>query len=1033
MAMEVADLFVRVNTMFDGAGLAKGAAEGESFSKKFTTAMNNVAKGTVLAAVGIGVESVKMAADFQTQMTKLVTSAGESSNAIKNVVGPGILKMSVDTATSVKKLGDAMYWVESGGFHGAQGLAVLQAAAEGARAEGANVHSVANALTTVLNNYFPKAAQMSADALQHLSIGTMNQLITAVGLGKTTMELFSNSLSTVLPEAAAVHISFAEVAGALAVMTAKGETAEHATQLLNATIRNIDRPSAIAAKAMAQMGLDATDLQQHLGERGLTGTLGMIESAILKHMGPSGLYLQKSFNDSAAAAKSAKTMYDSMSGSVKDLATKLLNGSISVGDYAKAVKGLPVDQAAVAGQFLTMTKSADGFNSQLRAGKPSAQTFLGLLNQIMGGASGMQVQLELGGASAVIFGDDVKQIGGALSETGNHVKGWGEITETFNFKLQRLNSEAQVLAIKLGDFLIPKIEAVAGWFSKHIGLTQTLAGIIGGLLVANVVRLGVEMGVNLVKAIMQAGAAMSAFAAKNTAGMWESTIGGAGRATAAMKTLATAEAEAAVVAQATAAKMAGQGQQLALFAAPTAAIKGVAVAEAEAGAAAVAQVPRFGAMAAAETGAATAAKGLGASLLGALGPIGLIVGAAGLLGHELGKLTGVGDHTALNMTKMTQSFIEAGRGSGQAQQQIEGVYRVLATMNAMGGSNKAISSFDQGLVQLVQSGHADLAAQMVRRFDDAVTAGGQNAQGANTKLHGYNQALADTKLQSELTKDSTNGLANSEQRLSGQFDQMSNKINASAALENLHGQFLQLTDSVQANGATLDASSAKGNANRQVIAGLAQQIASYGATVKSQTGDQNAANQAMAVEYDRLMAAGKAAGFNTGQVQALLGQLGLIRPSYSTQISANTNPAYRAVNDFVNWANYQSAAIRVSASGVKAQASGGIVTGPGTGTSDSVPMRLSAGEYVIRASSVNKMPRRLFDALNMGDTATARDILAGSSGRGGGGMMVGQTVNNFYFTIHGSVLAERDLLEKIETRVLQVNSRNINNGLAFSR
>ena len=45
---------------------------------------------------------------------------------------------------------------------------------------------------------------------------------------------------------------------------------------------------------------------------------------------------------------------------------------------------------------------------------------------------------------------------------------------------------------------------------------------------------------------------------------------------------------------------------------------------------------------------------------------------------------------------------------------------------------------------------------------------------------------------------------------------------------------------------------------------------------------------------------------------------------------------------------------------------GGNVTGPGTGTSDSIPALLSNGEYVIKAKSVQKYGKETFDALNAG-------------------------------------------------------------------
>lgn len=47
-------------------------------------------------------------------------------------------------------------------------------------------------------------------------------------------------------------------------------------------------------------------------------------------------------------------------------------------------------------------------------------------------------------------------------------------------------------------------------------------------------------------------------------------------------------------------------------------------------------------------------------------------------------------------------------------------------------------------------------------------------------------------------------------------------------------------------------------------------------------------------------------------------------------------------------------------------ATGGYISGPGTGTSDSIPALLSNGEYVIRAAAVRKLGKRHLDMLNRG-------------------------------------------------------------------
>lgn len=62
-------------------------------------------------------------------------------------------------------------------------------------------------------------------------------------------------------------------------------------------------------------------------------------------------------------------------------------------------------------------------------------------------------------------------------------------------------------------------------------------------------------------------------------------------------------------------------------------------------------------------------------------------------------------------------------------------------------------------------------------------------------------------------------------------------------------------------------------------------------------------------------------------------------------------------------------------------AAGGYISGPGTSTSDSIPARLSDGEYVIRAAAVRKYGTGMFDALNRGVAkfATGGQVGSGSS------------------------------------------------------
>lgn len=105
------------------------------------------------------------------------------------------------------------------------------------------------------------------------------------------------------------------------------------------------------------------------------------------------------------------------------------------------------------------------------------------------------------------------------------------------------------------------------------------------------------------------------------------------------------------------------------------------------------------------------------------------------------------------------------------------------------------------------------------------------------------------------------------------------------------------------------------------------------------------------------------------------------------RVAANvvTDPALKNVKSFVSQANaalskiedkivtvttvYQSTG--GSSLGVIRRASGGLVSGPGTSTSDSISARLSDGEFVIKASAVKHYGVDFFNALNQMQTPTA--------------------------------------------------------------
>jgi Phage-related minor tail protein len=457
----------------------------EALSAKTSDLSSKMSKAYLAAGAAVAVfayESVKAAGDFQQHTSVLMTAAGETQKGLE-VVRKGILDIAQSTGTTWQNLTDGMYLVEKAGYRGADGLKVLTAAAQGAREENASLASVTNAMTSVMASY-----HLGADK----SVQVMNALKTAAGEGKMTMEEFSGSLSTVIPIASANNVSLAEVTGALATMTQHGTSADEATQELSNTIRNLAAPNAVATKAMQQFGLSANDVSTQLGTKGLTGTLGMLSEAVLNRMGPSGLVLLNTFNQSKTAAADATTMINAMPPAVQKVAQGFLDGTISLGDYRKELKALPADQAVLAQQFVAVANTAHGFNDNIKAGGPAAETYSAAIKAMTGGANGLNTTLQLTGANMPGFQERVGKISGSFNDASKNVEGWDKTQKLFNVQMDMFKERIAVAGIELGTKMLPILIDVSKWIAQNSTAVTVIVGAIGSFIVVTAaVRLAV--------------------------------------------------------------------------------------------------------------------------------------------------------------------------------------------------------------------------------------------------------------------------------------------------------------------------------------------------------------------------------------------------------------------------------------------------------------------------------------------------------------------------------------------------------------
>lgn len=481
------------------AAAASTARAGQS-AERAAVGGTMLSKGMGLAAVGIaavGVLSVKAAGNFESMTEHLVTDAGESQKNI-GMIRSGMLALATTTGTTTDQMAAGMYHVESAGFHGQKALDVLKVAAEGAKVGGADLDTIGQALTGTMNAFGPSAGNATQ---------MMNAMIATVGAGDMKMEAFGSSLGNVAAIGASAGLSFAQVAGGVATMTAQNVSAQRATQDLAHTIGSLGNPTAVQSKEMMAMGVDSLSLSKNLGKNGLTGTFDILVKAIAAHT-KGGAVMVNTLNASKAAALQANAVLLQMPPTMKKMAEGWQAGTTSTKDFNTAIHALPPAQQKMYMAFEQMTKKSGAFAQSLQANTPMAQTFNAALARMTGGTTSLNTILMLSGAHAQTFKDNVKTIGDAAHKTGDSVDNWDKIQGTFNQKLDTAKASVEAIGISIGTALLPVVSKIASevlkvvtplaeWAEKHQKLMGYIAiGVTSLLALAGAIKLvSIVMGI----------------------------------------------------------------------------------------------------------------------------------------------------------------------------------------------------------------------------------------------------------------------------------------------------------------------------------------------------------------------------------------------------------------------------------------------------------------------------------------------------------------------------------------------------------
>ncbi|WP_288542270.1 phage tail tape measure protein [uncultured Bifidobacterium sp.] len=399
-----------IRLMADTASYEAAMTRAGSTARTVASGMENTGRKSALIASGMtaaglavaafGVAAVKMAADFDQQMSTVQANTGATSAQMDQLraaaieAGASTVYSASDSADAINDLGKAGMSVTdilNGGLTGALNLAASDGMAVGDAAE-----YMANALSM----FHLKGSQASqvADTL-------------AAGAGKAVGNVsdFGEALNNCGAQANSFGMNVQETTGVLALFAQNGTIGAEAGTQLNSMLMKLAAPSTEAANTMKELGISAYDAQGHFvgmanfagqlqkAEKGLTdeqrnqanatifGSYAIKAANYLYEAGESGVNKwTKAVSESGYAAEQAAAKNNNLKGDLENLSGSMESLMISVGEGAQgplrkmvqgldtlvdAFAGLPsgaqqtlVVMASLAGVFGAVHKAAGNLN-----------------------------------------------------------------------------------------------------------------------------------------------------------------------------------------------------------------------------------------------------------------------------------------------------------------------------------------------------------------------------------------------------------------------------------------------------------------------------------------------------------------------------------------------------------------------------------------------------------------------------------------------------------------------------------------------
>ena len=403
-------------------------------------------KGALLGigavAVGVGYESVKLAAGFDQAMEMVHTQAGASQREVDKLKG-SVLALAPAVGMGPEELATGLYHIESAGFRGAQAMDILTAASKLAVIGQSDFETTSQAVVGVMASQI-KGVKDAADA--------GNLLNTTVGMGDMKMQQLAEAIGTgILPKAAAAGMSFEDVGSALATLTDNVTPANEAATRLGMTFSMMSAPTDKAKTAYEKIGMASNQVANDMRSRGMLFALQDLK----KHLDATYPPSQKMTLSIQEQAQQLKTYSDSLTG-----------------------MGVPLDK---------QTTLLDQFKKQLQQGGSAAVKQSEALSAMFGGGKSSGTMMTLLGEMDR-FKEKTESYGTAASRAKQAQEAWAAQQAQFSQQMRQIGAQFEVWGVKLGNVLIPYLQKFLGWIqtgaswlSQHKAVLYAVGGGLGAL------------------------------------------------------------------------------------------------------------------------------------------------------------------------------------------------------------------------------------------------------------------------------------------------------------------------------------------------------------------------------------------------------------------------------------------------------------------------------------------------------------------------------------------------------------------------